>query len=175
VEGSLTVDAPALTSDLVRRLLYRRDVAVARHRAALARSLALTDSELVALNHVAERGELSPTAIGRLLGLSSGGTTALVQRLERAGHLARQPHPDDRRSTLLRLTPATAKRLEAAESSLLEGLADLAARFSAPEQACVAEFLTELAALSEQRLDGRRADAASPAQALTRPVPSLWA
>jgi DNA-binding MarR family transcriptional regulator len=43
-----------------------------------------------------------------LLQLSSGGTTGLVQRLQRAGHVTRHAHPHDRRSAVVRLTPAIA-------------------------------------------------------------------
>ncbi len=38
------------------------------------------------------------------LGLSSGASTGLVDRLERSGVAERYPHPHDRRRTLVRLT-----------------------------------------------------------------------
>jgi hypothetical protein len=66
----LTHDEHVLTSEAIRRLLYRRDVALARHRAAIARSLGITDVEMLALVHLAERGELAPSAIATLLDLS---------------------------------------------------------------------------------------------------------
>ena len=59
------------TFEILRRLLYRRDVAVARHRAALARTLGVTDVEMLALVHLAEQHALAPAAIARLLDLSS--------------------------------------------------------------------------------------------------------
>jgi NAD(P)-dependent dehydrogenase (short-subunit alcohol dehydrogenase family) len=58
------------TFEILRRLLYRRDVAVARHRAALARTLGVTDVEMLALVHLAEQHALAPSAIARLLDLS---------------------------------------------------------------------------------------------------------
>ena len=73
-------DEHTLTATMMRRFLYRRDVAVARHRATVARTLGLTDIEMLALVHIAHQGELAPSALGRLLDLSSGGVTALVQR-----------------------------------------------------------------------------------------------
>jgi len=48
------------------------------------------------------RAPLSPGELGSELGLSSPATTALINRLERAGHLSRERHPSDRRKVVLR-------------------------------------------------------------------------
>jgi len=171
----LTDDDDVLTAGGIRHLLYRRDVALARHRAAFARSLGATDVELRALIHLAEQGELAPSAVADLLDLSSGGTTALIQRLERAGHVARNPHPSDRRSTLVRLTGRTAERLEAAESPPYRGLAAVAAGLTGPERRAVSEILTRLASVTEELEASTRRRAEPRDEALKRPVPSLWA
>jgi DNA-binding MarR family transcriptional regulator len=61
------------------------------------------------------------------LGISSGGASKLVDRLEARGHCRRYPNPGDRRSSLLRLTPAgdalhaTAQRIVDAELDDLLG------------------------------------------------------
>lgn len=47
---------------------------------------------------------LSPGRLTDALMLSSGGTTSRLDRLERAGHLARTADPTDRRALLVRLT-----------------------------------------------------------------------
>jgi len=48
--------------------------------------------------------QLSPGALAGSMMLSSGGTTARLDRLERAGLVERIPSPTDRRSVLVRLT-----------------------------------------------------------------------
>jgi len=48
--------------------------------------------------------------IARELGITTGGTSKLVDRIEASGHCRRLPNPADRRSSLLELTPA-GKRL----------------------------------------------------------------
>ncbi len=169
------IDEPTLSPEAIRRLLYRRDVAVARHRAALARTLGLTDVEMLALVHVAEHGELAPSAIAALLDLSSGGATSLVQRLGRAGHVTRHPHPTDRRSILIRLSPATAERLEAAGAPLDQELEAVAARLTDDQSAAVADVFTRLAALTEELEASMRRDAEPEPDARSRPVPSSWA
>jgi DNA-binding MarR family transcriptional regulator len=164
-----------LSGEVIRRLLYRRDVALARQRSALARSLALTDGELTALVHLGEQGELSPSQIAALMDLSSGGVTALVQRLERAGHVTRQRHPSDRRSMLIRLAPATAARLADAQGPLTEGLDGAVAELSDGERTAVGAVFGRLAELSEELAASLRAGAEGPHAELSRPVPSLWA
>ena len=171
----LTDDEHVLTAKAIRRLLYRRDVALARHRATFARSLGITDVEMTALVHLAEQGRLAPSAIAALLDLSSGGATALVQRLERAGHVTRTPHPTDRRSTLIELSPETAARLEEADSPPYRRLEAVAATLSSAERVVVAEVFTQLASFSEELEASARRAADAPPDALTRPVPSLWA
>lgn len=50
-------------------------------------------------------GDSTPKQVAEFLELSTGATTSLVDRLVGAGTLVREPHPTDRRSVILRLTP----------------------------------------------------------------------
>ena len=59
------------------------------------------------------------------LGISSGGASKLVDRLEVRGYCRRRPNPGDRRSSLLELTPAGAALLATAERVVDSGLNDL--------------------------------------------------
>lgn len=47
---------------------------------------------------------LAPTQLFKALMVSSGGMTNRLDRLERAGLIARKPNPEDRRSTMVSLT-----------------------------------------------------------------------
>ncbi len=49
---------------------------------------------------------LTPTALYEVLMVSSGGMTNRIDRLEKAGFIARRKHPTDRRGTLVELTAA---------------------------------------------------------------------
>lgn len=62
---------------------------------------------LVAVLHAEQRGEpLTPGELGAEVGLSSGATTALIDRLERGGHLRRIRGDRDRRRVRLHYDPA---------------------------------------------------------------------
>jgi DNA-binding MarR family transcriptional regulator len=49
--------------------------------------------------------------IAEALSITVGGTSKLVDRLETAGLCVRRPNPDDRRSSLISLTPSGEQRL----------------------------------------------------------------
>lgn len=73
---------------------------------AACRALGVGRSDLRALN-LLEHGPLAPAAMARALGLSRASVTALLDRLEAAGYLAREPDPADRRSVRVALQPRT--------------------------------------------------------------------
>ena len=60
---------------------------------------------LATLRRAGQPYELSPGALAASMMLSTGGTTARLDRLEKAGLAERRPSPTDRRGVLVRLTP----------------------------------------------------------------------
>jgi MarR family transcriptional regulator, organic hydroperoxide resistance regulator len=66
-----------------------------------------TDSEaLLEIVYAEERGApLSPARLASRIGLSSGATTSLLNRLEEAGHVVRSRESTDRRVVTLRSSP----------------------------------------------------------------------
>ena len=77
-------------------------------RAAFARAHGLHDTDVRALIHLldADRAGVPATAgwLGARLGLTSPSTTALTDRLERAGHVVRQRSAADRRKVEIRVS-----------------------------------------------------------------------
>lgn len=78
--------------------------AAVRYAAAVAKRMGMEVSELAALDHLQEAGPMTPGRLGGRLSMSPGAITALVDRLEKRGHVERTPNPEDRRSALLRET-----------------------------------------------------------------------
>ncbi len=169
-------DDPEDVPTLIRAALHRKALADARQRAALARRLGLTDSEVLAVQHLARAGELTPGQLGALLQLSSGGTTGLIHRLERAGHISRHAHPRDRRSAVVRLTPAIAAWASDAWAPFVADVDALAASLSEREQQVVRRFVEGSAEAAERHADRLVRDADATAHdALAVPLPALWA
>jgi DNA-binding MarR family transcriptional regulator len=63
--------------------------------------------------------QLSPGALLRITLVTSGTMTNRIDRLERAGLVARHPAPQDKRGVLVALTPAGQARVDAALADLL--------------------------------------------------------
>jgi DNA-binding MarR family transcriptional regulator len=87
--------------------------------------------------------QLSPGALAASMMLSTGGTTARLDRLETAGLIVRIPSRTDRRSVLVQLT---AKGREAVDQAVGAGLAEqrrLLAHMSADRQRQLGELLRE--------------------------------
>lgn len=172
----MTTSPPGPNEDLtiaIRCLLNRTALAAYRHRAAVARQLDISESEVAALSHLAEGG-LTPGELGRRLQLTSGGMTSVIQRLHRRGHIARAPHARDKRKVVI---TANAKVLEDLSNQYAPVIVEADAiteGFSECEREVVLRYLTRIAISSErfaeQAVADADADAVIPDDAL-----HLWA
>lgn len=111
-------DLTQLFSDLVRLEIELWDAVDRRLRAECGISMGAFDVMQV----VARTPSCRVYDIARELSISVGGTSKAVDRIEAAGHLARRSNPDDRRSSIIELTPDGARVFarggEAAENEL---------------------------------------------------------
>lgn len=169
------MDPETTSHEDIRRLLHRRELAAARHRSAVSRQLGLAESEMLAVSHLAQRGQLTPSDLAALLDLSSGGVSALVQRLEDAGHIVRHQHPTDGRSSLVRLSSTFSERAGRAFGPLVREIDALSSGLLEEEQTVLRSFLERLVDVSEQHAQEARERAEGRADADgSAPIPSLW-
>jgi DNA-binding MarR family transcriptional regulator len=102
-----------------RRLIYRLVVIEERLRRArdfLARSIGLTGPQymlLITVAYLQGEGGIAVRGLAKNLRVSSAFITAESQRLIERGLLAKRPNPHDSRSTLLSVTAAGRRRIEA--------------------------------------------------------------
>lgn len=83
-------------------------ILLGRINAALAPfSLTFSRFEVLTLLYFSQKQELPMGKIGARLQVHPTSVTSLVNRLVSDGHVRRVPHPDDRRTTLVRLEPHT--------------------------------------------------------------------
>ena len=95
-------------------------------------------SVLRVLELVGEPHRMSPTELSEIVVRSSGGMTQILDRLERAGLVARTPDPADRRKVLVALTDEGLRTADAAN-----------ARYAAERE----RLLADLSPDEVQRLD----------------------
>jgi len=139
---------PAAISGLVAVI-----VAADGYRLAAADHFGLDIVESRAVSHLDQRGPLSQGELGRLMGLTSGGVTGLVDRLERRGIARRVADPHDRRRNRVELS-------EEATQTLGRSRLNLAAAFDGLRPAVVealAETLPLLAAGMDHAAETLRA------------------
>jgi DNA-binding MarR family transcriptional regulator len=90
------------------------------------------------------QGACTMGAVGGRLGVTPRNVTQLVDGLEAEGLVTREPHPADRRATVLRLTP---QGMHVCKESMLanhEAAAVLFERLTAAERRDLARVLTKL-------------------------------
>jgi DNA-binding MarR family transcriptional regulator len=92
-----------------------------------------------------QHGSLTASRLAELSGFTTGAITGIVDRLERAGCVRRQPNPDDRRSVILhplRLAE-TERRTDPIFNSLGRAMNAIAAGYSKKELAAIAGYLRQ--------------------------------
>ncbi|MCE7029783.1 MarR family winged helix-turn-helix transcriptional regulator [Jiella avicenniae] len=105
--------------------------------------LALTD--LMCLGFLEDSDEpVSAKKIAEHVGLSTGATTALLDRLEREGFVTRRPNPADRRGVIIVLVEAKAGKVLDDQKDLRNRLKSAYDGLSREEAIGVARFLRAL-------------------------------
>jgi DNA-binding MarR family transcriptional regulator len=87
-------------------------VQLALFRSAMNERAGLNATDMECLRILFLKGISTPSELSKLTRLTSGATTAMLDRLEQAGLIERRPNPDDRRGTLI--VPAKSSREKAA-------------------------------------------------------------
>lgn len=139
-------------SDLQKRALNAvRDygVQLALFRSAMDDWAGLNATDMECLRILFLEGVSTPSKLARHTGLTSGATTAMLDRLEKAGLIERQPNPDDRRGTLIVPAEASTERIAGWFESARKAQADLIAQFSAEELEVIADVFERFAKLWE--------------------------
>lgn len=96
-----------------------------RYRQVLAERVGLGVTDTQAISYLTVFGDRGQTDLAADLGITSGSSTALVDRLERRGIAERYAHPSDRRRALVRLTPKGLAVVQASHDWLLAALTDV--------------------------------------------------
>ena len=100
---------------------------------------------LVAIMDAARGGQaLTGGGLGAAVDLSSASVTALVDRLERAGHVERVRDPEDRRRVVLRMTDSAMRAGGEFFGGLQRDLVAAMGAYTDEELAVVRRFLTEM-------------------------------
>jgi len=122
-------------------------------RNAIGKKLGLNTTDFEGLDLIFFRGVATPSELSKYTGLSSGSTTAMIDRLEKSGLVTREANPNDRRGTLVALNKEAALKVRplftsarVAQNKLLDG-------YSTRELQILADYFTKSSVMFEAERD----------------------
>ena len=107
-----------------------------------------TDMECLRLLFL--KGIATPTELARHTGLTSGATTAMLDRLEKAGFIERRPNPDDRRGTLIAPAKSASEKVALWFESARKAQDALISSYSESELEIIADVFERFVKLWDQ-------------------------
>ena len=107
----------------------------------MAETLEVNPTDLQFINFLELYGALTPGRLAELSRLTTGGVTVVLDRLEKAGIVKREPNPNDRRSSLIHVAPKFLRSARAAYGKMSDATNNLLTQISDKELATVAAFL----------------------------------
>jgi DNA-binding MarR family transcriptional regulator len=111
-------------------------------RNTVARKLGLNITDGESLSLLSIKGVSTPTELARHTGLTSGSTTAMLDRLEKAQFIRRKTNPKDRRGVLIEITKKWSETVGPLVRGVQQAQAELIASYSDEDLETIADFLT---------------------------------
>jgi DNA-binding MarR family transcriptional regulator len=128
----------------------------------VAERLGLHPTDLQFLNMLELLGPLTPKMLSQYGGLSSGGVTVVLDRLEKGGYIRRRPNPGDGRSIVVDFSPAKRRKVKAHYDAIERQFASLLEALPTAELETVLAFFVRMNAARSaagSTAPGRRSEA----------------
>lgn len=126
-------------------------ISYALFRNAIGKKMGLSSTDFSCLDLLFYRGVSNPSELAKYTGLSSGSTTAMLDRLEKVGLIKRKLNPNDRRGTLIVIDKLGAKKFSPLFMSAREAQDALLSSFSAAELKIVSRYFKTSAAMFDSQ------------------------
>lgn len=108
----------------------------------------VTDMECLRLLFI--KGTATPSELARHTGLTSGATTAMLDRLEKAGLIERRPNPADRRGTLIAPAKSSTEKVASLFESARKAQDEMISSYSEEELEIISDVFERFTKLWEQ-------------------------
>lgn len=121
----------------------------------IAQRLGLNVTDLTCLGHIIGAGSqhLAAGDLAERANITTGAVTGVLNRLERAGYVHRQPDPNDRRRVRVALDASAAARVLAVYGPHYERLGAVFADYTPDETAVLADWFVRAHAAMQDSLD----------------------
>jgi len=127
-------------------------------RNAMSEWAGLNPTDMECLRLLFAKGLATPSELARHTGLTSGATTAMLDRLEQAGLIERRPNPDDRRGTLVTPAESAAEKAASWFESARAAQDELISSYSESELEVIADVFERFTKLWDQEREKLRGD-----------------
>src|SRR6201996_7819212 len=155
VEADVTrVSAPATIADRVVLEIRKFLAAGILFNAQVAEKAGLGLTDMQMLHMLQLHGPSTPSRLGAWTGLSSGGITVALDRLEKGGYVRREPNPADRRSLLITLLPGRLRKVAAMYEGVERETRRLLATLPEKDLEAVVRFFETLETVRAEREGG---------------------
>lgn len=110
----------------------------------------LNATDMECLRLLTQKGTATPTELAKHTGLTSGATTAMLDRLEKAGLIERRPNPNDRRGTLIAPEASSSTKMASWFESARKAQDELMSTYSESELEIIADVFERFAKLWDE-------------------------
>ena len=108
----------------------------------VAGEVGLNGTDMQCLNLLELQGSATPGELARWGYLTTGGVTVVLDRMEKAGYIRREPNPQDRRSSIVRPVPAKFRKLHALYRSKGQALIEVLSAYKEDELKLILDFFS---------------------------------
>lgn len=140
-------------SELTRQVVVRSresGISYTLFRNAIGKKLGLNSTDFEGLDLIFFRGATTPSELSKYTGLSSGSTTAMVDRLEKSGLVERHRNPQDRRGTLVVINKDAVCKVGPLFATVRVAQNELLQSYSASELEILSDYFQKSAAMFDQ-------------------------
>lgn len=155
----------ASSARLIGTMLRKHSTAAVLFHHAVAESLGLGPTDHKCFDLLRERGPMIGRELAALTGLTSGAITGVVARLESAGYVHREAHPEDQRKQVIVASTERVAELERLFAPVRDQATSLLEGFDQAQLATISEFLVRSTEFTYQQaalLRARKAVAPKP-------------
>ncbi|WP_328464512.1 MarR family transcriptional regulator [Actinoplanes sp. NBC_00393] len=132
---------------------WELSTAIVLFHEAIARRLGLSAAEHKALGAILRGAPMPIGALAPELGVGVTALTAIVDRLERAGYVLRQPDPTDRRRVLLIANPDKSPDVGSIFADLGRSMGEFMGKYDEREMAVITDYLDNTIRVLREQID----------------------
>lgn len=125
---------------------------------AVGQRLGINVTDMKCLDIITRKGSATPSELAGHTGLSTGATTAMIDRLEKVKLIERHPHPTDRRGTIVALSNQAMRKLPVLFKSLANAMQVLLSSYSDRELKVLDDFFKRVGVLWKEERNKLKGD-----------------